>query len=189
MYKIWTAFNPDGYIYAGYSEQELYKHYFKSIITGGISATLFGLGLRRLSNGLKVKLSVLFVATGISVYAFETYLEFSRIQVPKQIRQEIAKKQIDPRQQMAEKMGVPYDTRTTMEVLLDLRDSGSNAYPNVLPAHFIKLNGFNSSNGRIFPLGGISNITTILGNESGYYSIIETDEHGFNNPKGLYEVN
>ena len=117
LYKIWTAFNPDGYIYAGYSEQELYKHYIKSLITGGISATLFGLGLRRLSNGLKVKLSVLFVATGISVYAFETYLE---LQVQKEIRQEETEKQIDPRQQMAEKMGVPYDTRTKDDVIIDL---------------------------------------------------------------------
>ena len=26
-------------------------------------------------------------------------------------------------------------------------------------------------------------------NESGFYPIIETDEHGFNNPKGLYKKN
>ena len=63
LYKIWTAFNPDGYIYAGYSEQELYKHYIKSFITGGISATLFGLGLR-LKNSLKVPLSLLIFIAG-----------------------------------------------------------------------------------------------------------------------------
>ena len=26
-------------------------------------------------------------------------------------------------------------------------------------------------------------------NESGYYPVIVTDEHGFNNPKGLYKKN
>ena len=76
-----------------------------------------------------------------------------------------------------------------MEVLEDLRDSGINAYQNVTPNQFIESNGLKTVKGRIYPLGGISNITTIFGNESGYYPVIETDEHGFNNPKGLYEIN
>ena len=29
----------------------------------------------------------------------------------------------------------------------------------------------------------------VLPNEAGYFPIIETDEHGFNNTKGLYEIN
>jgi hypothetical protein len=129
IYAIYRIYNPIYSVHLG--DIRIQKLYFIYILIGGISATLFGLGLR-LKNSLKVKLSVLFVATGISVYAFETYLEFSRIQVQtmiiekiatKQIdpRPQIAKKQIDPRQQMAEKMGVPYDTRTKIEVLEDLR--------------------------------------------------------------------
>jgi len=190
LYKFWTAFNPDGYIYIGYSEQELYKHYLKSLITGGISATLFGLGLRRLSNGLKVNLSLLIFITGISVYAFETYLELQL----KQKRKEIATEQIETVQKMAEKMGVPYDTREPIEVLEDLRKDGIEAYPNVSPSVILfsdssYRNGLNARGGKVLPLGGISNITTILTNESGYYPIIETDEHGFNNSKGLYKKN
>ena len=73
-----------------------------------------------------------------------------------------------------------------MKVLKDLRDSGSNAYPYFKPTLLIKSNGLKTFKRRIFPFGGISNITTILNNELGYYPIIETDEHGFNNnPKGL----
>ena len=60
--------------------------------------------------------------------------------------------------------------------------SNINAYPNYIPSLRRESNGFNTSKGRIYPLGGISNITTILGNESGYYPIIKTDEYGFNNP-------
>ena len=41
--------------------------------------------------------------------------------------------------------------------------------------------------GQIVTIGDISNITTILDNELGYYPIITTDEYGFNNPTGLYE--
>jgi len=45
----------------------------------------------------------------------------------------------------------------------------------------------NTKHGQIVTIGGISNITTILDNELGYYPIITTDEYGFNNPIGLYE--
>ena len=86
-------------------------------------------------------------------------------------------------------MGVTYDTRTKMEVLDDLRDSGVEAFPNTHPYEFVLSNGLISNKGRIYPLGTISNSTTILTNESGYLPIIETDEHGFNNPKGLYIEN
>lgn len=38
------------------------------------------------------------------------------------------------------------------------------------------------------PLGGISRATTVLGNESGTWIIYESDEHGFNNPLGLWDA-
>ena len=148
--------------------------YIISILSCGVFATLFGLGLKRLSNNLKVNLSVLFFTIGIAVYGFETYLEFSK---PPE------------REIIAKQMGVPYDTRTNMDVLEDLRDSGVEAYPNVLPISFVVSNGLTSDKDRIYPLGTISNSTTILSKESGFYPIIETDEHGFNNPKGLYNKN
>jgi len=140
-----------------------------------VFATLFGLGLKRLSNNLKVILSLLFFTTGITVYGFETYLEFQKKTPQKEI--------------IAKQMGVPYDTRTEMEVLDDLRDSSVEAFKNTFPYEFIVSNGLTAKKGRIYPLGTISNSTTILPNESGYYPIIETDEHGFNNPKGLYIEN
>ena len=79
-------------------------------------------------------------------------------------------------------MCVSYDTRTKMEVLDDLRDSGVEAFPNIGPYKFKLLNGLTTKKGRIYPLGTISNSTTIFHKEAGYYPIIETDEHGFNNP-------
>ena len=50
--------------------------YIISMLSGGVFAALFGLGLKRLSNNLKVNLSVLFFTIGVVVYGFETYLEF-----------------------------------------------------------------------------------------------------------------
>ena len=150
------------------------------MLCGGVFAALLGLGLKRLSNNLKVNLSFLFFSAGITVYGFETYLVLT------------SQKEI-----IAKQMSVPYDIRTNMEVLDDLRDSGVEAYPNVNPTQFVNpthsqftnLNGLTANKGRIYPLGTISNITTILSNEAGYYPIVETDEHGFNNPKGLYIEN
>jgi hypothetical protein len=163
IYKIYNPLHPVSPVF-----------YIISILSCGVFATLFGLGLKRLSNNLKVNLLVLFFTIGIAVYGFETYLEFS-----KPLEREIIAKQ----------MGVPYDTRTNMDVLEDLRDSGVEAYPNVLPVSFVVSNGLTSDKDRIYPLGTISNSTTILNKESGFYPIIETDEHGFNNPKGLYNKN
>lgn len=148
--------------------------YIISILSCGASAILFILGLKRLSNNLKVHLSVLFFTIGITVYGFEIYLEFFR-----KTQREVIVKQ----------MGVQDDKRTKMEVINDLRDSGAEAFPNVFPDKFILSNGLTANKGRIYPLGTISNSTTIFFNEAGYYPVIETDEHGFNNPKGLYEEN
>jgi hypothetical protein len=152
--------------------KEIKTFYIISILCGGVFATLFGFGLKRLSNNLKVNLSILFFTIGITVYGFETYLELKT-----------------QREIVAKLKNVSYDMRTKIEVLNDLRDSGVEAFPNTVPYLFLESNGLISKKGRIYPLGIISNSTTILSNEAGYYPIIETDEHGFNNPKGLYNKN
>ena len=72
IYAIYRIYNP---IYDfNLGNIRIQKFHFIYILIGGISATLFGLGLR-LKNSLKVNLSLLIFTTGISVYAFETYLE------------------------------------------------------------------------------------------------------------------
>jgi hypothetical protein len=78
------------------------------------------------------------------------------------------------------------DTRSKLEVIKDLRSEGINAWPHVRPYAFIESNGLVSDKDRIFPLGGISQKTIVYCNESGEYIVYESDEHGFNNPRGLY---
>jgi hypothetical protein len=79
------------------------------------------------------------------------------------------------------------DTRNKLEVLKDMRDEGFDAWPQVLSWLFVKSNGIQSGDNRIFPLGGISGKMIVYCNESGQYKFFESDEHGFNNPKGLYK--
>ncbi len=78
------------------------------------------------------------------------------------------------------------DKRSKFEVLEDLRAEGVDAWPVVLPFEYVGEDGLPSFQSRLFPLGGISNKTVVFCNESGQYSILENDEHGFNNPKELY---
>jgi hypothetical protein len=143
-----------------------------------VFATLFGLGLKRLSNNLKVNLSLLFFLTGIAVYGFETYLEFFN-----KTQREIIAKQ----------MGVPYDTRTKMEVLDDLRDSGVEAFPNVRPyvllGDITTKNGLSTRDGMIFPLSGISNKLMVQSNENGYWMMYTGDKYGFHNSNDVYQDN
>lgn len=151
----------------------VYKYYFKMILVGGIFATLFGLVLT-INNKIRVGLSLSLVTAGIAVYGFETY--------------EVFRIQDSQRAIAARQMGVPYDTRTKVQVIKDLNDSGIKAYPNPGAILHKRSNGLNATDGWIQSFGGISNITTIfVQNESGHYPIVETDEHGFINPEGLYE--
>lgn len=151
------------------------------MLFGGVLVIFLSFGLKRLKNNLKLNLSVLFFTICISVYGFETFLEFFKGEKPQML---VTQKEI-----IAKQMGVPYDTRTKIEVIDELRDSGIYAFPNLRPSFFVPSDGLTSNKGRIYPLGTISNSITILGNEAGYFPIIETDEYGFNNPKGLYNKN
>ena len=69
VYAIYKIYNPP--------ESVSLAFYIISMLCGGVFAALFGLGLKRLSNNLKMNLSLLFFITGIMVYGFETYLELS----------------------------------------------------------------------------------------------------------------
>ena len=59
-------------IYKIYNPPELVSlvFYIITMLSGGVFAVLFGLGLIRLSKNLKVNLSVLFFTVGITVYGF-----------------------------------------------------------------------------------------------------------------------
>lgn len=81
--------------------------------------------------------------------------------------------------------GLQFDARTKYQVVEDLRLQGVDAVPAILPHDLFVHEGFNPEAAGILPVAGISGKTTVLCNESGYYSIYTADEHGFNNPRGL----
>jgi len=95
-------------------------------------------------------------------------------------------------EQLSQQSDIRYDTRTNLQVVEDLGKEGIDAYPFVNPnhllQHLIKSNKdcFELGELGILPLGTISNKTTILDNEGGEYTMYMSDEHGFNNPPGLF---
>jgi hypothetical protein len=68
-----------------------------------------------------------------------------------------------------------YDTRSSFQIYNELRKNNNNISIIVPPASHI---------GNLFinPLSGISNVETIVCNENGYFSIVNSDRYGFNNP-------
>ena len=77
-----------------------------------------------------------------------------------------------------------FDFRTQKEVVDDLKKNNKNVYPSILPSFYFKEPKLFS---KILPLSGISHATTVLCNESGNYSIYQSDRYGFNNPDQNYE--
>ena len=81
-----------------------------------------------------------------------------------------------------------FDFRTQKAVVEDLRkeNNNKNIYQAILPNFFFKEPKFFIE---LLPLSGISNATTVLCNESGEYSIYQSDRYGFNNLDINYDNN
>ena len=155
------------------------RNFYVIFISAGIlSAILFGLGLR-LKENVKVNLSLLFIATGITICGVETYLEFSGAM---QLQSVIDKESIH----------LFSDKRTRAEVISDLAKDGIEAYPNINPTWELldesTKEGLTTKKGKIFVLSGISNKMMVQANENGYWMMYVGDRYGFHNPDNVYDV-
>lgn len=104
---------------------------------------------------------------------------------------------------MAKQLGINFDGRSGLEVVGDLRKKGTDAYPVVSPLTLIldspiglvqdqadlRLKSKIIIDGaEAVPLSGISHKVSVLCNDSGEYTIYNSDEFGFHNPKGLWNA-
>ena len=90
--------------------------------------------------------------------------------------------------QAVEAARMPIDKRSRLDVVEDLAAEGVKASPLVAPWIWARSQ---PEGGDIMPLGGKSNALTVycnVGSEDGAYVLYQSDEHGFNNPKGLHGV-
>ena len=95
----------------------------------------------------------------------------------------------------ARKQGKEFDSRTRLEILGDLRRDGVAAqppsYPSALLRHDEALDVWRSDlrldGQEVLPFAMMSNATVIACNDNGPFPLYKTDDHGFNNPPGLWE--
>lgn len=90
--------------------------------------------------------------------------------------------------------GVDYDPRTPLQVVRDMRADGIEAFPKINPRTLLRLSedrSFHSIiklNGReVIPISSFSNALSVNCNESGEFSIFQTDKFGFHNPSDVYD--
>lgn len=153
-------------------------------LTYFILALLFALiiiFLLRLKFELKIKFLTAIISVGFTIFAFELFLTISH-----------QKYNIETKIENAKKFGIEFDSRSTLNVLETLNQNKKKVYPNFKPKFFLVEDfylkeGFQTiNNDNIFPLSNISNISTILTNENGYYPIVKTDKYGFTNENNFY---
>jgi hypothetical protein len=89
----------------------------------------------------------------------------------------------------AKRVGSPFDTRSILEVVDDLRRDGEGVYPAAFPEVLLSEKPDEPAGTRgkkIFPLTGIANVTTVYCNEGGTYAIYRSDRYGLNNDDRVY---
>ncbi len=136
---------------------------------------------RRLSDQGRVSLLLFLLLFYLAAYATNVFLIFTSKKGAGEIH--LIEQQ---RLEAARQAGRSYDTRTPLEVVADLRAKGTEAVPMIAPLDTLTKNGLLVNGRRLLPLAGISQKTTVFCNECGSYSIYQADEHGFNNPAGLW---
>lgn len=140
----------------------------KIVLPGVLASALFA--SRRLRLDYRVNLAIFCISSLFSIYITELLLSTYR------------------------KFGAHFDTRTRLEVVSELRNRGIDAVPAVFPSalwdserdgNLKSAISINSS--EALPLGGIANKLTVMCNESGEWITYRSDEHGFNNPEGIWQ--
>jgi hypothetical protein len=86
--------------------------------------------------------------------------------------------------------GRSWDSRPMADFLADLRLAGKDAWPSARPRLLYKKlrRGLTIDDREALPLGGIAGVTTVLCKESGAWAAYDADEHGFNNPAGIWSA-
>ena len=151
----------------------------------------------RLPSVYRINLALFLCSAGFSLYGAELFVSLSaskysgsetlwgNVRFNKSKRNEV--------QALAKRFNVEFDTRSRLDVIQELRGQGIPAVPSIAPPALLK----EQAGGRVaseiaidgaetLPLGGISNAVAVLCNETGRYSIYDSDERGFHNPRGIW---
>lgn len=132
----------------------------------------------KLSAESRLNLVMIGLSSLLGVYVLEIAVAF--------LFPQAAPDAIVPYQQAAEKIGAPFDGRKRLEVLADVRKDTPDATLTTSPGLFIEGHELSGEQGPLLPLGGLAQRLTVNCNETGAWSLYQSDEHGFNNPPGSF---
>lgn len=127
-----------------------------------------------LRDSVRVNLALVTLSIGITIFSAEVVLALLQADE-------------DGRALAAHSIGVRFDQRSKFEVISALNANGVPAVPTITPRLWAEANAARIHDGQIIPLSGLSRRVTVFCNEGGEFSTYESDEHGFNNPVGLYK--
>lgn len=150
-------------------------HYLKYYAFSILGIIFWGFVLR-LNQSIQTTIVTIASSIVIGLYLVELILTF------------FAFDQSQKRLEAAKELGIEYDQRTKLEVIDSLIAEGIDTVPVIHVANLLEVIGTNKEDiNQLFPLGGISNKTTVYGNESGEYLIYKSDRYGFHNPDSQWD--
>jgi hypothetical protein len=159
--------------YQGEQDDQYFKYYVISLI--GIA---FWSVVLRLSDEIRINTVLITTSLVASIYLMEITLLFTGI----------ADADDTQRQTVSAAQNVAFDSRAKLQVILDMRAEGVDAFPSVHPDALLRrANLRTDESGLLFPLGGVSGKTTIFCNEGGEYAVYTSERYGFNNPDSEWE--
>ncbi len=130
------------------------------------------LALLKLRENYKLNIVLTLISTGFAFYVVEVFLVWTT----GGNNVELA----------AQKMGKSVDTRSPLEVMLELKKKDNNIVLS-LPSSSVQVGGE-----ELMLFGGMSGALRVFcpyqGKYDGDYVIYENDEYGFHNPKGIYDA-
>ena len=155
----------------------------------------------RLPLRIRTNLSVSWVAFVLATYAAEVSIRvFGPCEESEQAFAECDRRTLENnggtrpiiairRCNMALAAGLPFDRRSRLEVITDLREAGADAWPGLAPFALSRRRvRAELPDGAAAPVGGISQVSTVFCNRTGEWVVYESDERGFRNPAGLHRT-
>jgi PAS domain S-box-containing protein len=161
-------------------------------------AALLLLAAFRLSSTYRINLALVLCSIGFSLYGAELLLSLSasRSSGSRTLWGDAYFKKSERKEihALAKAFNIDFDTRSRLDVIRELRRQDIAAVPSIAPITLLKEQGRGTEvseiridGQEILPLGGISNSVAVLCNETGRYSIYDSDERGFHNPRGIWK--
>ncbi|MCE9615412.1 MAG: hypothetical protein K8T26_14165 [Lentisphaerae bacterium] len=157
---------------------------------------------------LRQRLALRFAAAGLATL-FGLYVSEAVLRIlnwPVSVSQ-ARSDSLDARAARAAQVGIPFDLRDPLDVILDLRAQGRRAYPCSSIESYLGFGGIATTAEEPLETKGVINAVVKVGgvrvlplshpsktllvsddNENGYYPVFVTDERGFRNPPGIWQI-